>query len=765
MKIKSICARGFWVVASLAATLCGCGGGGGGGGGSSSTSGPVTVSGWIFLGPVNGADVQLLSVGSDGSTQLLDESRTAADGSYAFHASPASGTVIMVSASGGSYPDEASAATRDLSVPLRALQAWTGSPLRVSVTPFSEAATRTIAQATSPDWSATHVASVNADFADWLGADSLTDFQPLDLRSTLSAVPAESDVEGSLMSGAFSEFALHLDGDPDTSLSTGLDAITHLLGVDRADDHLFPVYVAAMVQFIDLTALSDGAKSTAKSEILYLSAGPMSATQEAQGLPTGTSSGGATAPMIDNAFQMIDVAGATTHFNQRGALVEYTDPSQQEPSTSIYTASVAEVFGDGDVGMGRWNGGTIARASSLGAADVTITPMTYPSFQYGVAKVPTATPDCGLRRLALVASTTPSLRSLDVNAQQLYTGITSDSTVGLQYLDGTYAGADIGLQAADGSVVRFQTLGASASPWLTGLPLSAQQMFLSSSNTSSALGSATLLFEPLVSGAGANKVVVHLSLPYETSNTEMEAVFVDSTGAPDTSACGQTGAPGAGIAPQPSDGQQYVFLNFDSDTTFRGAPDAATFGSSGQLQTVLGTFTLAGPAFDLAGNADASIGRLLVTDTSSNKTRTEPYAVVRPDTMTTPSTGTYIYDLVASTATVPERGTAKGGVLPGQVSTATLTITFGQYPVGTPSPYYGTAQLIVQGNMGGHAFSLSSDGTATGQPLDARLYGQSFGGNQFSGALSAPGGDYVAVTFGASIGEVPLDGSLLFRKR
>jgi hypothetical protein len=87
---------------------------------------------------------------------------------------------------------------------------------------------------------------------------------------------------------------------------------------------------------------------------------------------------------------------------------------------------------------------------------------------------------------------------------------------------------------------------------------------------------------------------------------------------------------------------------------------------------------------------------------------------------------------VAATLVTPDVGTAALG----KVSSAGLEINFGEYPVGTTSPYYGTARVNVSGTVSGIPFSV-------GGPHDSRFFGDggTFGnGFTIQGAVAAPRG-------------------------
>lgn len=759
-------ARSLWA-GSLAAILTACGGGGGGG--DPEVSGPITVSGQVIKGPVQTATVILYSVQPNGVRTQLAQTTTAQDGSYAFRTVPPAGAVLMVMATGGSYVDEATAATVGLSTPLRAIDVWSAPNRTISPTPYSEVSVRSIEQSTAKDWSPAAVQAANLRVADWLGVPALIDFRHANLLASADwSGFKESDLSMSLFTGAFSTFHRRLDRIAATSLPVALGSLYQLAIVDRNDDLLFPAFVGALAEFVDLTALAADNKRAVKSVLLLGSEIPLPEVALQQALPRGVSNGGATASMTNDAFNLVGYTGARTFFNRRGALVGYTLGATSPDWQVAYTASVAELYGDGEVGIGRWNGGPVAVAKRSGEDfdPIAISMLPYDAFHYAVASAAYALPVCGLRRLALVAHTTPTLMSVSVGASRLITGLTVDSVVGLQYLGDTYLGADIGVRLPDNTVVRFRTPGGADAPWATPFPIGTGELVIEPVAPAGMLASFNLRMVIQTSGNGARKVAMRLQIGASDA-TESVAVFAAPEGSPDPSGCTVSGSAGTGISTRPADGDQFIFLAIGNDNTYRGAPVPATFEPSGALKSVLGP-TVSSPAFDLAGNADASIGRVMATgtlaNTGANITQSVPYAAVRPDAIV-PTSGSVTYDLIASTAVVVQRGGNGSAVPPGQVTSATLQIRYGEYPLGTPSPFYGTPMLTVAGSVAGLPFILTGDPANPSTPRTGRSLGPVFSGDTFEGAVAAPTGEYAAVRFTASVGSTPVNGTLLFRRR
>lgn len=758
----------IWAAALLAA----CGGGGGGGGTAGTGSDPgaaTTVSGHVLKGPVGGAVVRLQTVSSDGTRTDVAQTTTAPDGSYEFRTAPSPNAVLLVSASGGTYDDEATGTTRPLSSPLRAVAIWSGTSQRIVLTPYSEAGVRLVELAPVPDWTASAVSTANARVEGWLGIAGYLDFRPVDLRAaTIPQTATDRDVAMSLSVGAISTFAKRLDTNPATSLATALEGLHRLAFVDPLDDRLAPAYLGALADYVDLTGLPADAKRTLKSLLLSGSDTPLGDAVLQRLIPRGVASGAASAAMPDDGFQLLGAPGGHSVFNKRGALVAYTTSANTPDWQFAYTASVAEVFGDGEVGIGRWNGGAIiATTRSADGFVPNLAFLPYDALHYAVAKSASGVPACGLRRLPLVASTQPTLQSESVGETLMIAGLSQDSALSVQFLGDTYIGADIGLRLLDGSVVRFRSFGGLDSPWAGGIRADGVERTLLAVEPIGALQNQSLSVSALVAGDGARKVVIRLKLRKTVDPTELTAVFVGPDALPQTTGCGSDGVAGPGISPLPLDSQYMVFANFDGTSTFMGAPIGATFGSAGQLASINRPQTLGPPVYDLAGNDTAAVGRVAASGDIGGQrvSRSMPYAVIQPSP-TVPASGTVVYDLVHASGVIAARGGSGAQAPTGQVTTATLEITYGQYPPGTANPFYGTARLTVTGTVDGLPFVFAADpANPSSGPVEARVDGPSFSASNFAGGIGAPTGEHAAVWYQASINGVPLDGSLLFRRR
>lgn len=757
-----------WICALGLALLAACGGGGGSGSPTDDSPSNAPISGYVVKGPTVGATVRLHAINGTGQLTLLAQTTTSQDGRFSFTAEPAAGTALLVSAQGGSYTDEATLQSRSLNLPLRAFVVRVNGVQRVSPTPYSELAVRMV-ERTGAAWTGDAIQAANAAMAEWLGVRQVLDFRPLQLQQpnlVLSGV-SEDDVAMSLAAGAFSTFVRRLGSSPEASLGDGLEALHHLMDVDPNDDRLFPAFVGGLLDFVDRMGLTDELKRELKSSLLFDSNMALGDVELGKMTPRGVSSGSATAAMPDDGFRLLGSPGGRTMFNKRGALVGFTTSASTPDWQLLYTASVAELFGDGDIGIGRWNGGGIVSSVDRGGTYVpTLTSLPYDSMHYAVAATPIAAPACGLRRLPLTAHTQPTLLSLSIGAQLDFVDLAPDSQLSLQYLGGgVHLGADIGVRLADGSIVRYRTQGGLDAPWATPMPIGAGAITLEPVAPAGPLANRNMAITALVAGTGARKVAARIEIYSANDPTRTAAAFVGSPIAPESQGCTTVGAPGPGISPRPADGEHYTFLSFNTEDVYRGAPRDATFGPAGELRSIIAPFVLSAPAYELAGNADASIGRVVASGLVNGITvsRSTPYAVVRPGAAL-PTFGTFEYDLVSASSVMADRGDSASEVPPGTVTKATLTVIHGQYPVSTPNAWYGSAMLRVEGQVGGLPFSVGDPGSNL--PTQVRMLGEAFSDNNIQGAVAAPDGEFAAVQYKTGVGGgVPIKGTLLFRRR
>ncbi len=763
-----------------------CSGGGGPGDYSPSLSSPPPplppppVSGYVVKGPIAAATVNLYTMAADGTKTLLGATTSDLSGFYSFNIAPPTDSVILLEASGGSYEDEISATRVPLAGTLRAAAIVSSAALRVSVSPFSEAAVREIDSASPKNWAAARVSEVHAAFSKSVG--SFLELTPADLSSDAAAQNASNDdFLLALELGGFSGM-LHRLGSPPTPapLDQGLNALRTAIS-DPFDDRYNPIWLRGIVDFIDVTGLSANVKRELKGIFLLLNPSASDA-DIAAALPTGQATGSASAAMQNDAFELVPdphfVQGSPlgTRFNARGALVAYELSPGSNAFRYLYSGSVGELYGDGDIGIGRWHGGVVFGITG-GQAPITPTsPQILSASQgipYAVARPATSLPPCGIRLLQLVGATLPTQTAGP--GTKPVTGLTADSSVGVQYVGATsYLGLDIGLQMADGTVFRVSTSGGSAAPWASGLSTAPDQSFSTfflAAAPPTQLPGLQIDANGMLASAGGRKAAVKLQI-YSTAVDAMTlaAAFSGPDTPPDNFGCAVS-APGdnSAIVPPPADGTYSVFAETDSSNfLYRGAPFLASFTAAGAL-TAAGfslaqpqlTIPLDTPMFELAGNAYAAIGRAKGAFTLSgvNYNRSLPYAVAQAPGIF-PVTGARRYVLVASSAAIAtvRSGATDFELPPGHVTNATLDISFGEYPAGTASPWYGSARVLIEGSVGGIDFSISS-----GDLTYARDRGTFGNFGYLDGAVSGPNAEFAVVRYLSGVGSAPVQGVLFLQ--
>jgi hypothetical protein len=767
-----------WAGVALAIVLSACGGGGGG---SDPVASPpvaqsqTTVSGSIAPGPVAGATVQMLRVDAQGRTTLLQEVRTGSDGEYAFNATVPADSVVMLAASGGSWTDPIRKTTATLDPKLRAVDTWTGPARRINVTPYTEMVVRGIESAKTPDWSAAGVRAANTSAAQTLGVASTTDFVRLDLTQPPGAnAPKVDDVTHALVNGSFVGLWHRLStATGQAGMSTALDGLHHLVNIDPEDDRIGPALAAGTVDFLEATALPVAEKLRTQGLVLFGSDLLPTAATLAEAMPKGISSGTALAAMPDDQFRLLGEVQGRTHFNLRGALVSYGPGDAKTSRNELYTGSVAEVFADGDVGIGRWNGGVeIVTYPSGGDQFVTRSNLLSTTGRfYALARPATQIPACGVRRLGLVAHTQLNLASTTGSGAPMALTPTADSAISAMYLSGVQIAVDVGLVSPTGETVRFRSRGGLTHPELAGWqPDAENDVYLEVPVSPLFPPGTTALLKVRPAGAGARKAAAILQINAVNAGAYAALAFVGQDTPPDAQGCAQSGAPGTGIDPKPAAGSHFVFLNHNNENMNFGAPnEAVTFGPKGELASVPSplSFTPA-TAYDLAGNDFASIGRVTVSSGSAAGgnfvQRSQPYAVARPDAAV-PTSGSATYTLLSATAVMADRGSGEAQLPPGVIDSASVTVYFDQYPIGTPNPYYGTVRINIAGRFAGVAFGSAVNAANGYGPMDVRTSGQNLGGGNISGAFAGPTGEYLVVHYMDGVAGIPIRAALLFKRQ
>lgn len=171
----------------LPLVLFACGGGGGGGSAGGDSADSTVIAGVASKGPLNMASIRVHAVNTNGSIgSLLGSTTTDEQGNYSVTISSHTGPVV-ISASGGTYIDEATGQTSTIpaEAPLRAAVVLAGAgSSQVAVTAMTELAVR-LAAAAVGGFSATNIAEANDNVSRQFGFNVVTT-QPVE--PTASAI-------------------------------------------------------------------------------------------------------------------------------------------------------------------------------------------------------------------------------------------------------------------------------------------------------------------------------------------------------------------------------------------------------------------------------------------------------------------------------------------------------------------------------------------------------------------------------------------------
>lgn len=786
--------RRFGLIATflLAGLLAACGGGGGSG---TASTNQEPISGYVVKGPTAGATVNLFSVVADGTKTLLATTTTNASGFYHFGTTPARDTVLLVESSGGTYPDEITTVHVPLGGTLRAVAVASGTPLRMSASPFSEIAVREIESANVQDWGGAHVNSVGAALSDTIGVGNILAFKPVDMRN-LSDIQTSSDDDYflSIALGGFTGM-LHRMGSPSNpaSLAQGIAALRTVTEEDN-DDQYSPIYLKGWIDFIDVTALPADSRRRLKGSLLLQNENASDA-EIAAAMPTGQASGSASAPMPNNAFALITDLNMNpqwpmgTIFNSRGALIAYDIGPVPPAYRYLYSGSVGELYGDGEIGIGRWHGGMVFDATDGPALDTLVNPQVLSAesgVSYAVAAPATNSPTCGSRTLSLVGSTMP-IRTFGPGDKPVV-GLTADSRMGVQYAGASaFVGFDIGLQLSDGSVFRVSTPGGATSPWRSHISTNAQQSFsiaITPLSSPPLLPGLSVYANGVLAGAGGGKASLIIQIYLSPIGPETLAAAFSSDSAPGTDGCAVS-SPGDGtaIVPPPTDGAYFAFAGTDNTNTLFGTTPlpVTAFSANGSLlksgfdvnQPIL-NIPAGTPAIELAGNAYATIGRIQgpFKLNGIDYNRSLPYAIAQPPG-TLLTTGTRRYALRSSSSVIATFNSA-GALfeIQGQIARATLDINFGENPSGTPNSPFGSARVLIEGSVGGTNFSISNPVDTSGMVSDY-FYNQDTGAfcscgappNYIQGVVSGSNAEYAVLRYTTTVNDYLIQGVLLLQSQ
>ncbi|WP_424195213.1 hypothetical protein ACMYR3_05320 [Ampullimonas aquatilis] len=769
--------------------LNGCGGGGGGG-----TSSPTTISGYIVKGPVTGAQVNLYNIAVDGTRSLVASTQTDNTGFYQFNQTPTSGGVFMVEAKDGRYINEVGNESASLTTPMRGVAVWNNSPMTVCVSAYSEMVVRSFEQnaidtppvnnafstavkvtANSGQsiWTASNVNASNSGLSKTLGLDNLLSFKPLDLHTIpTSANINSSDFNMAILNGSVAGLIKQTDSSGNAlSLSGALDSLYKIVLSDPYDDQANVALIKGTGQFIDTMGFTVDQKKTIKQS-LYSPDGitVLYSLPDPDLSPQGVSTGSAISPMPNDGFQLVNQGNITltptgkTIFNKRGALTAFSTSSLPNYYKTIHSASVGEVYGDGDIGIGRWHGGVVGFAAMEANGNFKFNSAELlpknGGRSYALGRPATQLPSCGKRILHLAKST------LGFSA---ITGLSADSTMSVQFSGSQYyVGYDIGFVLKDGTVTRITSPGGIANPWvnMANILPDFKIPVITVTGALSNQGLVDISMDGLLSGIGGKKMALQMEYRFQASSDNIAVAFTDEGTTLDTSNCGAISQPdNSAISPAPITGA-YTFVAQPIDSSLSVKGNYVYFNQRGAV-TKVQDYVASNPpetAIDrllspgdisysnLLGNQDISIGLMRGTFNLFGipVLQTIPYAVSKVGA-NLPSTGSRHYVLRSAT---PVFGIANSGsstpvqITSGQVDTATLDVVFGENPIGTPNNFYGSVRVNIHVNIAGQSFNIVNPLDSNQHIVDGLFYGAGFDVSPIgSGYITDNSGHYATFCF------------------
>ncbi len=499
--------------------------------------GQVTLVGRVTPGWALPGRVSVYELQPDGTRLPAGSAAIDADG--AFTIVPRAGTTMLAVFEADSQPA------------LRA--AFDASSPRVTISPFSEAAVRSIESSPQPDWRAGSVDAANDRIAATIGVADLIGYAPKEP----AGANLGHDARMTLFGRAAAAFVQRLDPPPGSDgRAFALDRLYRMLVIDPYDDRIMPAYVAGLAAALDASVGDADGKRALLGGLLLLEPAA-SDGRLAAALPRGTPTGQASAPMTDDGYALIGSFGPLplhspgTMFNERGALVAFQSNAGRSTYRGLHTASVGEVFGDGEIGIGRWHGGAIAsylrdahtlsHPADAGLIDVD------GGLHYAVIRNPEAVPACGQRRLPRTAVT----QATGGSTADERISLADESMVAIQYAGSAmHVGLDLAFHASRSRSLRAKTAGSVRVPWAGGIVAGPDGSFeaeLPLVDGTRTVG--RVVVSGRIGGHSARKVVMHLLADTGVApSVEQVAAFAGSPGAVDPRGCvGDSSSLGSGL--------------------------------------------------------------------------------------------------------------------------------------------------------------------------------------------------------------------------
>ncbi len=158
------------------------------------------VSGVASKGPLSGATVTVYALENDGTVgMVLGTATTSSDGTYSLYIGGYSGN-MLVTATGGSYLDEATGLLIANPDTFRAGVVNASGPTTANITPYTEIAVRH-----AGSYAAANISSANIRVSNMLGGIDIINTTPSDVTDAASSSDPQDSIEYGLASAAISQ--------------------------------------------------------------------------------------------------------------------------------------------------------------------------------------------------------------------------------------------------------------------------------------------------------------------------------------------------------------------------------------------------------------------------------------------------------------------------------------------------------------------------------------------------------------------------------
>lgn len=731
-----------------------------GGGGSDVSEGVSAppLTGQVVKGLTRGATVNLFELSSEGDKRPVASKQTDSNGSFTIPNNLKEGIVYLFEAQGGEYNDEIDGMRTILSAPLRTVFIAGNNERHFTLSAISESFTKSIENEVSANkWSTASVSAALQQFRDSFSLRSPHGIKFIDIqKATTDQInnASEEELQFSFQVG-FSAGFVHefLKRRPGSNLTLALEDYYSFLSTDSFDDRLNSIQTAGLVRFIDTLSLIS---STQRSSI-YNQIG-LPSEVDANLFSSAESTGSAVSAIPNWTLRYLSPPGISTMpttdtvFNDRGALIAFRkgEVGNGVDFSFVGSSSVAEVSGDIDFSIGRWNYGysyedgvRIDRSTGDINTSNRIGAPLRGGTVYAAGTPATDLPVCGKIELLLEEQTRPATSFDGLSRLRLM----NPSRIVVQFVNGApLVSYDFSFSDENGTLYSMSSIGDIDTPVQR---VDSTMEFGSISAISNLPERLSFGFRAMLVGAGSSKAVIRLEQNSRTaSSTGLAAVFKAS------------GALQNCFTPTFSRG--FVGSLISDPTAYYNLRDAGGGGWSGLSFSSNGSPLIGGvnpdAIFEKSGNAIAGIGLMALP----YSIRSIPGYLPAVYTYHTgdinfddwPGSGSVNYELIAST---PFLVTDPNVLISADrlITSGNLRIYFGQSPLGSPNPDFGICQLTVNGEV----LSAAPESFRPGGLCSAN-----FGSVSFDGGISAGDHQFAVIRYRRDFSPFKGEAALLFRR-